>query len=284
MKKIYIMITLLLLTVFNLQAERVIIKVKNEFNSCQDIKSNGFSTGNGNYEINFLGELRTVYCNMESSEEGITQIPFEISLLDYEEIEIYSPLIFDHSNAVNNVYNNQPLTLEEKNQLQYLIDNNLTEWIRYTVKAYRNGNYSDVQNGDLILESFRTSYFSRDIRIPLPEGIQNINNNSPILIYAELYSWAGDSDGSRMYFQQRDINDDPIDGTIYDSGTGNWSSTRTYRQFESTLENETTQLRFFGSCTRRSGSICSASVLDYTFVLYPKLPKIDELVTIVFKE
>lgn len=285
MKKIYLIITLLIAIIFNfnLYSNRVIVKVKANFTSCQEIKDNGFSTGNGNYDINFFGELRTVYCDMDSSPDlADTMMPFEIALFD-KEIDIYSPLIFDHSNANNRVYNNTPLTESDQLAYQYLIDNGITEWARYTVKAYRNGNYSDVQNGDLILEAFSTSYFNRDIRIELPEEVKNIDNNAPILVYAELYSWAGDADSSRMYFDQRDINDLRIDDTIIDTGFGNWSSVRTYRQYESTLKDETTHLRFYGACSRARGSICSASVLDFTFVLYPKLPKLGELVKIEYK-
>ena len=61
MKIIYSFFIIILLTTFNVNAERVIVKVKNVFTTCQDIKDNGFSTGNGDYDINFYGELKTVY-------------------------------------------------------------------------------------------------------------------------------------------------------------------------------------------------------------------------------
>ena len=61
MKIIYSLFIIILLTTFNVNAERVIVKVKNVFTTCQDIKDNGFSTGNGDYDINFYGELKTVY-------------------------------------------------------------------------------------------------------------------------------------------------------------------------------------------------------------------------------
>lgn len=284
MEKIYL-ILIILLTVFNLHADRVVVKVKTKFNDCQQIKDSGFSTGNGNYDIKFYGQLKTVYCDMDSSADlAYTEVPFEPSLLDYPDLDIYSPLVIN-SSINGGVYNsNTALSAEDRADYQFILDNGLTDWVRYTTEAYRNGNTSDVKNGDLILR-LNGSYYTRDYREELPLEVQNINNDAPILVYASLASRSAgsDSDRSRMYFDQRDINNAFVSGTNIDTGEGNWSSTRNYVKYNSYLRDETTHIRFFGLCRRYTGTQCSADVLDFTFVLYPKLPKIGETVRIQYK-
>ena len=83
----------------------------------------------------------------------------------------------------------------------------------------------------------------------MPLEIQNINNNAPILVYASVASWYNDNDSSRMYFDQRDINNDFVTDTNIDTGFGNWSSTRRYLRYNSYLRDETTHIRFYGACS-----------------------------------
>lgn len=283
MNKIYLILTLIILTISNAYANKVIVKVKTKFNDCQQIKDSGFSTGNGDYDINFYGELKTVYCDMESSADlAYTKVAFEPSLLDYPDLDIYSELALNR-NIINGIYNeNTPLTSKDREDYQFILDNGLTDWVRYKTKAYRNGNTSDVKNGDLILR-LSGSYYARDYREELPLEVQNINNNAPILVYASFASWHDDSDSSRMYFDQRDINNSFVADTAIDTGFGNWNSTRRYFQYNSYLRDETTHIRFYGACSRARGTQCSADVFDYTFVLYPNLPKIGENVIIKYK-
>ena len=113
--------------------------------------------------------------------------------------------------------------------------------------------------------------------------MQNIDNDAHILVYASVASWYNDNDSSRMYFDQRDINNDYVADTAIDTGFGNWSSTPRYFRYSSYLRDETTHIRFYGACSRARGTQCSADVLDYTFVLYPRLPKIGETVIVEYK-
>ena len=287
MKK-WIIAATALLSSLNLIADGLVVKVQSEFYSCQQIKDLGFSTGSGNYDINLFGVRTTVYCDMTNASSGVTEVPFSLDLLDREDITITSDL------TLNASYNNgilANLTMDDNDILvyKYLRDNNLLDLVQFTTKAYRNGNTSDVKNGDLILR-LNGSTITRDYRDPIPEniktGIDAVVADTGIeplgLIYARLSSrTAGsDRDTSRMYFDIRDSLGAAFPSTVADTGQGNWSGTPNYVRYLRSVPADSTTLRFYGQCRRYTGTQCSADVLDYTFVLFPDLPQVGQMVRI----
>lgn len=255
-------------------------EISNLPKSCQEIKNETGTTESGEYVVLIGGKAQSIYCNM-SGENVETEAPFTYAMLQDPNLEITAPLVLN-SSYNNGVWNNTPLTEEDKTQYLDLINKNLTHLIRYSVKAYYNGNTSSAQNGNLI-PRLNASYFNRKNIFELPDLSQL--NEPPALVYARLASWNGDTDRSRLLFDQSVSPTIADSSTIImnkriDSGEGNWNSTPNYVRYETTIDSTAQSIRFWGSCKRYHGTQCSADVLDFTFVLFPKLPKEGEMVKI----
>ena len=254
-------------------------ELANAPSSCQQIRDRGEDNDSGSYVVIIGGEEQIVNCDFSGNGDVYTEMPFSLALLDDPEIEIYSTFILN-SSYNNGTYNHgHSLSQEDIDQYKELIDNNATHLVRQRIKAHRNGSTANAQDGHLLLR-MNGSFYWRESVHQLPAELSGLNSPHA-LVYARLSSRStnGDNDRSRMWFAQRN-NGSNITSTIRDSGYGNWNATPNYVRWGMYIDPSATEIRFYGACDRNHGTQCSADVLDYTFVLYPKLPQVGETVTI----
>lgn len=249
------------------------------YNSCEEIKSATGTTESGEYIINLNNENYTIYCNMSDNKQQFEEKRFSISMLNNPELEIIAPLYLQ-TYYPSGIWNQtDPLNQNDLNDYQYLIDNNLLHLVRYTTKAHQNADVNQPKNGNLLPRVY-ASYANRDYREDVSLELQSLPNNPMILVYGLVQSWDGDTDRGRMVFLQLDENDSPIPGTLLDTGRVDFPMARDYRIFTSNLSPEARKFRFYAECLRSAGSECSSDILDFSMVLYPRLPKVGDLVRV----